>query len=93
MPLIIPEANFSMPSAVVGGAARRNRLELHAVRPVVDPPAARLHELAGADGRSVADDGDQVALAAGLHPQHEAAVPVEGDRSTRPARFSRSLTG
>ena len=58
-----------MPSAVVGGAAAQEiGAELHTVRPVVDPPAARLHELAGTDGRSVADDGDQVALAARLHP-------------------------
>ncbi len=68
------------------GRGRRRRAqeigaELHAVRPVVDPPPARLDELAGADGRSVADDGDQIALTARLHPQHaEAAVlVVEGD--------------
>ena len=68
------------------GRGRRRRAqeigaELHAVRPVVDPPAARLDELAGADRRRMADDGDQIALAARLHPQHaEAAVlVVEGD--------------
>ena len=68
------------------GGGRRCRAqeigaELHAVRPVVDPPAARLDELAGADRRGMADDGDQVALAARLHPQDaEAAVlVVEGD--------------
>ena len=51
--------------------------ELHAVRPIVDPPAARLDELAGTDCRRMADDGDQVALAPRLHPQHaEPAVLV-----------------
>ena len=69
----------------LGGGRRRRAqeigAELHPVRAVVDPPAARLHELAGTDCRSVADDGDQVALAPRLHPQHaEAAVlVVEGD--------------
>ena len=55
--------------------------ELHAMCPIVDPPAARLDELAGADRRGMADDGDQIALAARLHPQDtEAAVlVVEGD--------------
>ena len=49
--------------------------------PIVDPPAARLDELAGADRCRMADDGDQIALAARLHPQDaEAAVlVVEGD--------------
>src|SRR5512132_448279 len=47
------------------------------MRPVIDPPAARLDELAGTDGRGVSDDGDQVTLAARLHPQDaEAAVLV-----------------
>jgi hypothetical protein len=31
---------------------------------IVDPPAARLKELTGTDCRSMADSGDQVALAA-----------------------------
>ena len=55
--------------------------ELHAMRPVVDPPAACLDELAGADRRGMADDGDQVALAARLHPQdaEPAVLVVEGD--------------
>ena len=68
------------------GGGRRCRAqkigaELHAVGPIVDPAAARLDELAGADRRGMADDSDQIALAAGLHPQHaEAAVfVVEGD--------------
>ena len=56
-------------------------LTMPAVRPVVDPPPARLHELAGANGRSVADDRDQIAMAARLHPQHAKAalLVVEGD--------------
>ena len=40
------------------------------VRPVIDPSAACLDELAGTDCRRMADDGDQVALAPCLHPQH-----------------------
>jgi hypothetical protein len=69
----------------LGGGRRRRAQEigtkLHPVRPIVDPSAARLHELARANGRSVADDGDQIALAARLDTQHaEAAVlVVEGD--------------
>ena len=64
-----------MPSSVVGGLAlRKDGAELQAVGPVVDPGAAHLDELAGADHRRVADHGDQVALAPGLDPQH--AEPV-----------------
>jgi hypothetical protein len=49
------------------------------VRPIVDPPATRLDELAGADRRRMTDDGNQIALAARLHPQHaEAVVLVVG---------------
>ena len=66
--------------ALGGGGWRRAeevRPELHTVRPIVDPPAARLHELTGADRGGVADNGDQIALAAGLHPEDaEAAVLV-----------------
>ena len=65
---------------------RRRRLEergseLDAVGAVVDPGPARLDELAGRDHRGVAEDGDQVALAAGLDPQHAepVLVVVEGD--------------
>ena len=73
---------FSMPSTAVGSAAPQEiAAELHAVHPIVDPPAACLDELAGTDRRSVADDGDQVALAARLHPQHAepAVFIVKGD--------------
>ena len=83
MPLIMPEAEVLLDAL---GRGRRRRAEkmgakLYTVRPVVDPPPARLHELAGADGRSVADDRDQIAMAACLDPQHaEAALlVVEGD--------------
>jgi len=48
--------------------------ELNTVSAVVDPGAARLDELAGRDHRGMAKDGDQVALAARLDPQH--AEPV-----------------
>jgi phytoene dehydrogenase-like protein len=48
---------------------------------VVDPSSARLHELAGRDHRGVAENGDQVALAARFDPQDAEAVlrVVEGD--------------
>ena len=48
--------------------------ELDAMRAVVDPAAARLDELAGRDHRGMAEDGDQIALAAGFDPQHAEAV-------------------
>ena len=52
-------------------------LELQAMGAVVDPAAAHLHPLAGCDRGGVPDDGDQVALATCLDPQHaEAAVGV-----------------
>jgi hypothetical protein len=51
------------------------------MRAVVDPVSARLHELASRDHRCVAEDGDQVALAAGFDAQHAEAVliVVEGN--------------
>ena len=83
MPLIIPEARYySMPGAVVGGAARRKSARnCTPCARSLTPSPARLHELAGADGRSVADDRDQVAMAARLYPQHAKAalLVVEGD--------------
>ena len=57
--------------ALGGGRRRRAQevgAELHAVRPVVDPPAARLDELAGTDGCGMTDEGDQITLAARLDP-------------------------
>src|SRR5271169_2511103 len=68
------------------GRRRRRGLEergseFDAVRAVVDPAAAGLHELAGRDHRRVAEHGDQVALAAGFDAQHAepALFVVEGD--------------
>ena len=68
------------------GRGRRRRAEeigakLYAVRPVVDPPPARLHEFAGANRRRVADDRDQIAMAARLDTQHAepAVLVVKGD--------------
>jgi hypothetical protein len=61
-------------------------LKLNAVRAIVPPSAARFDELASCDGR-VTDDGDQIALAVRLDPQHaEAAVLAQG---TSPARQGR----
>ena len=58
---------------------RRGRLEergseLDAVGTIVDPAAARLDKFAGRDHRGVADDGNRIALAAGLDPQHTKAA-------------------
>ena len=50
--------------------------ELDAMGGVVAPFAARLDEFAGRDGGSVADDRDEIALAAGLDAQH--AITVVG---------------
>ena len=62
--------------------------ELDAVGAVVDPGAARLDELAGRDHRGVAEDGDQIALAAGFDPQHAEAVlgVVERDALDQPGQ-------
>jgi hypothetical protein len=59
---------------------------------IVDPPPARLHELAGANRRGMADDGDQIALAARLtrSTQKPLSSLWKVTRSTRPTRFSRS---
>ena len=71
-----------MPSSVVGGAAlQEGGLELQPVGAVVDPGAAGLDELAGADRGRGADHGHQLPLPADLDPQHaEAGLGVvEGD--------------
>ena len=51
------------------------------MRPVGEPDADGLDELAGRDRRRMADDGDEVAVAARLHLQDGEAVVlvVEGD--------------
>jgi hypothetical protein len=54
--------------------------KLDAVGAVVDPGSARLDELAGRDHRGMANDGDEIALAAGFDAQNAEAVVgvVEG---------------
>jgi hypothetical protein len=88
MPRIMPEPRyFSIPSTVVCAVALRNEaLNWTPSVRSVDPGSARLDELAGRDHRSVAEDGDQVALAAGFDPQHAEAVlvVVEGDALNEP---------
>ena len=44
------------------------------MRAVVLPCAARLDKFAGGDRRGVSENGDQVTLAARLHPQHTEPV-------------------
>ena len=63
------------------GGLEEGGLELEPVGPVVDPGAAGLDELAGADRGRGADHGHQLPLAADLDPQHaEAGLgAVEGD--------------
>src|SRR5512132_1876446 len=66
--------------------------ELHAVCPIVDPPATRLDELAGADRRRMTDDGDQIAWprAVTRSTQKPLSSLWKVTLSTRPARFSRA---
>jgi hypothetical protein len=63
-----------------GGGLEERSFELDAVGTIVDPDSTRLDELTGRDHRGVAEDGDQVALAAGFDTQHAEAVlgVVEG---------------
>ena len=63
-----------MPSTVVGAVALRNEALNWSPCAVVDPGPARLDELAGRDHRRVADEGDEVALAAGFDTQNAEAV-------------------
>jgi hypothetical protein len=60
--------------------------ELDAVGAVVDPDSARLDELTGRDHRSMTENGDQVALAAGFDAQDAEPVlfVVEGDALDEP---------
>ena len=55
------------------------------MRPIVDPPSARLHELAGADRRRMADDGDHITLprALTLRTQKPVSSLWKVTRSTR----------
>ena len=72
---------------VVGGIALRKRArKLEAVLAIIAPIPARLDELAGGDHGGVADNGDQIPLAARLHAQHGKAVflVVERDALNEP---------
>jgi hypothetical protein len=63
-----------MPSVVVGGIVQKPGAELHAMRAIIVPLAARLEELTGGDHRGMTDDGDGFTLAARLHAQNAEAV-------------------
>ena len=56
------------------GCAHEARLELLAMRMIVDPFARGGHPLAGGDHRCVADDGDQFTMAAGLESDDTKSV-------------------
>jgi hypothetical protein len=62
--------------------------ELQAVGAVVGPAARELHPLAGRDGGGVPHHRDQIALPAGLDPQHAEAVLgiVVGDALDQPGQ-------
>jgi hypothetical protein len=61
--------------------------ELEAVLAIIAPIPARLDELAGGDHGGMADNGDQIPLAARLHTQHGKAVflVVERDALNEPS--------
>jgi hypothetical protein len=68
---------FSIPSAVVGGVVLSRSALNWRVRAIGRPDADRVDEFSGRDRRGVADHGDEVALAPGLHLEdREAAVLV-----------------
>lgn len=50
------------------------RLELLAVRKIVDTFARGRHPFPGGDRRGVPDDGDEVPMRSGLDPQHAKTV-------------------
>jgi len=62
--------------------------KLDAMRAVIGPRPARLDELACRDHRRMADEGDEIALAAGFDPQHAKAVlgVVERDPIDQPSQ-------
>ena len=76
MPRIMPEERyFSIPSVVVGGVVFRNlRLELLAMRAVVEPFARGGDPFTGRDRRGVAHHRHEVANPAGLDAQHAEAI-------------------
>src|ERR1700733_10253384 len=66
-----------------GGGGRRLEkacTELEAVLAIIVPIPARLDELAGGDHGGMADNGDQIPLAARLHTQHCKAVFLVAER-------------
>jgi hypothetical protein len=70
------------------GGAEEGGLERQPVGAVVDPGAARLDELAGADRGGSPHEGHQLALAADLDPEHAEAVfgVVVGDPLDQPGQ-------
>src|ERR1700733_4034128 len=73
-----------------GGGGRRLEkacTELEAVLAIIVPIPARLDELAGGDHGGMADNGDQIPLAARLHTQHGETVflVVERDALNEPS--------
>src|ERR1700733_3622170 len=73
-----------------GGGWRRLEkacTELEAVLAIIVPIPARLNELAGGDHGGMADNGNQIPLAARLHTQHGEAVflVVERDALNEPS--------
>ena len=83
MPRIMPEPSyFSMPSIDVGRRGlKKPRLELLAMRAVVDPFARRGDPLPGRNRCGLADDGHQITMSARLRLESAEAVLgiVEGD--------------
>src|SRR5438477_1627592 len=79
---ILPEPRYFSIHSTVGRRRdlEKGSLELHAVNAVVDPGAACLHELAGRNGRSMAEHSDQITLAARLDAQHAKPVLVVVER-------------
>ena len=73
----------------LGGRRRRGLeevgLELQPMRPVGEPDADGVDELAGRNRRRMADDGDEIAVAARLHLQdgESAVLVMEGDALDR----------
>ena len=61
--------------------AQLRRLELEAMRPIGDPPAAAVNIFPRRDGGGSPDHRDQVPMAAHLHPEDAEArlLAVEGD--------------
>jgi len=54
--------------------AQESGFELLAVSAIIDPFARGCDPLAGCDGRSVSHQGNEIAMPAGLGPQHTEAI-------------------